>query len=136
MTAYPQPRQDADNAAFLAAWKEGRLLLQSCTGCGTTFFYPRSMCPSCWSTALKEITASGKGSVVSYSVIWRPTDPAFNDEVPILLAEVAVEEGATLIARIINIDHEKLHSGMAVTLPPTDVARRYPLPIFQPSTAP
>lgn len=136
MTAYPQPRPDADNAAFLAAWKEGRLLLQSCPACRSTFFYPRAMCPTCWSTALEEKVSGGHGQVVSYSVIWRPNDPAFNDEVPILLAEVAVAEGATLIARIIGVDHQKLHSGLAVTLPPPEVGRRYPLPVFQPRPMP
>ena len=30
--------------------------------------------------------ASGKGRIVSYSLVYRPNDPAFNDEVPIILA--------------------------------------------------
>jgi uncharacterized OB-fold protein len=129
--AYPRPREDDDNRAFLEAWRSGRLLLQHCGQCQKSIFYPRPMCPHCWSTDLSNVAASGRGKIVSYSVIWRPNDPAFNDEVPILLAEVALEEGALMIARIIDTTPDRLKSGLAVVLPPPEVGSRYPLPVFR-----
>lgn len=129
--AYPQPREDADNRAFLTAWRNGRLVIQTCSACRKSIFYPRPMCPHCWSTELADVGASGHGTIVSYSVIWRPNDPAFNDEVPILLAEVALAEGASMIARIIDTTPERVRSGLAVTLPPPEVGARYPLPVFR-----
>ncbi len=128
---YPAPREDADNAAFLAAWREGRLLLQSCGACGRSIFYPRPICPHCWSDRISSREASGKGRIVSYSLVHRPNDPAFNDEVPIVLAEVELAEGASLLARIVDCRPEDVASGRAVELPPRPVCARYPLPVFQ-----
>lgn len=136
MKAYPVPREDADNAAFLAGWRAGRLVLQACQDCGRTFFYPRPVCPHCWSDAIADRTASGRGHIVSYSLVHRPNDPAFNDEVPIMLAEVALAEGTSLIARIVECAPEELRSGLPVELPAADVCARYPLPVFRPSASP
>lgn len=128
--SYPSPREDADNAAFLASWRRGELLIQRCDGCGKSIFYPRPMCPHCWSERLESCKASGRGRIVSYSLVRRPNDPAFNDEVPIILVEVALEEGALLLARIVGCDPASVKSGLAVALPPVDVCARYPLPVF------
>lgn len=129
--AYPQPREDTDNAAFLAGWRRGQLIIQRCGGCGTAFFYPRPLCPHCWSAELADAASAGRGTIVSYSVIERPNDPAFNSETPILLAEVRLSEGASLLARIVGCRREDVSSGLEVELPPADVAARYPLPVFR-----
>lgn len=131
--AYPQPRQDSDNVVFLTAWREGVLKVQGCTDCGKTVFYPRPVCPHCWSDRLETQVASGRGKVVSYSVIHRPNDPAFNDEVPIVLAEVELDEGALMLARVIECEPAELKSGMRVELPVPQTGARYPLPVFVPA---
>ena len=131
---YPAPREDADNAEFLAAWRRGRLLLQSCGACGRSIFYPRPICPHCWSDRVDSREASGRGRIISYSLVYRPNDPAFNDEVPIVLAEVELAEGASLIARIVDCRPEDVHSGHAVELPPRPACARYPLPVFRLAT--
>ena len=128
---YPAPREDSDNADFLDAWRRGRLLLQLCGSCGKSIFYPRPLCPHCWSDRIASREASGKGRILSYSLVYRPNDPAFNDEVPIILAEVEVTEGASLIARIVDCRAQEVHSGLAVELPPPSSCARYPLPVFR-----
>lgn len=129
--SYPTPREDADNTAFLAAWKQGRLVIQTCVACGKAFFYPRAFCPHCWSDRIESRHASGKGRIVSYSLVHRPNDPAFNNEVPIALVEVELAEGATLIARVVDARPEDICSGRSVALPPPEVGVRYPLPVFR-----
>ena len=129
--SYPAPREDADNAAFLNAWRQGRLVFQSCAACGKSIFYPRPICPHCWSDRVESREASGKGQIVSYSLVLRPNDPAFNDEVPIVLAEVELSEGVSLIARIIDCDAGDVRSGRPVELPSKAACARYPLPVFQ-----
>ncbi|MAY63541.1 MAG: hypothetical protein CML29_15165 [Rhizobiales bacterium] len=129
---YPVPYEDKDNAAFLTAWREeGKLLLQKAAEGGKPFFYPRPICPYTGSRDLVSVTASGKGRIVSYSFVLRPNHPAFNEEVPIILAEIALEEGASLLGRIICDDTGRIASGLAVELLPSAEARRYPLPAFQ-----
>lgn len=131
---YPQPRQDTDNAAFIAAWKAGRVLLQRCQDCGTTFFYPRPICPKCWSDRLSPHESAGHGRIVSFSRIHRPNDPAFDREVPIVLAEVALAEDATMLARIVDCDPAAVRSGLAVEVSADAAARGLPLPAFKPSS--
>lgn len=128
---YPQPRADEINNMFLEGWREGRIFLQRCAHCGLTYFYPRPQCPRCWSTELEWRESEGHGIVVSYSLVYRPNHPVFFDETPIVLAEVRLNEGATMIARIICDNPAEMHSGLALELLPPDAATRFPLPTFR-----
>jgi uncharacterized OB-fold protein len=129
--SYPAPREDADNAAFLEAWRQGKLMVQLCAACSRSIFYPRPICPYCWSDRIESREASGRGRIVSYSLVHRPNDPSFNDEIPIVLAEVALDEGPSLIARIVDCRSEDVRSNRAVELPPRSACARYPLPVFR-----
>lgn len=129
---YPVPHEDEDNRGFLAAWREeGRLVLQKAARGGRPFFYPRPICPYTGSDELVSVAASGRGRIVSYSFVLRPNHPAFNDEVPIVLAEIELEEGASLLGRIVGDDTGRIASGLAVELLPPEAGKRYPLPVFR-----
>lgn len=129
--SYPQPVEDTDNTEYLEGWRRGSLLLQQCNSCKEVIFYPRPMCPYCWSDSLIWIKASGRGTVVSYSLIHRPNHPSFADEVPVTLAEIKLEEGTSMLARVLT---EHIHTGMNVELADDpESVRKYPLPIFRPS---
>jgi uncharacterized OB-fold protein len=128
---YPRPHEDEDNRPLLSGWREGRLMLQQSRSGGPFFFYPRPICPYTGSTDLVWKEASGRGQLVSFSIVMRPNHPSFNDEVPIVLAEIALEEGATLLARIITADIDSVKSGVGVEILPMPDAARYPLPTFR-----
>ena len=128
---YPQPYEDADNAPFLTAWRKGVLALQRCKGCGKAIYYPRPMCPHCWSADLEWFEASGQGTVVGYGVVWRPNHESFQPEVPVVLVEVALAEGPLMLSRVVGDDREKTRSGAAVRLVTMPDAVRYPLPTFR-----
>ncbi len=127
---YSAPAQDMDNRPMLDAWREGRLLLPVCTGCGRSFFYPRPLCPHCWSAAPDWRQASGRGMIVSFSIVRRPNDPVFCEEAPIILGEIMLEEGVSMLARIVGGDADCVRSGMTVELLPLPDALRYSLPTF------
>lgn len=128
---YPQPLEDEDNRPFLEGWRSGRLFLQQSRQGGPLFFYPRPICPYSGSRDLIWKEVSGKGWIVSYSLVMRPNDPSFNDEVPIILAEIELEEGASLLGRLVHADVAKVKRGASVELLPPSQAVRYPLPAFQ-----
>lgn len=128
---YPRPYEDEDNAKFLSGWREGRLYLQQARSGGPLFFYPRPICPYTGSDDLVWKEVSGRGRLVSFSVVMRPNHPSFNDEVPIILAEIELEEGAGLLARIVQADPARVKSGVQVELLPMPEAARYPLPTFR-----
>jgi len=131
---YPQPQSDRDNEVFLAGWREGHLMLQSCSDCGRTFFYPRALCPHCWSSALSWKTASGNGEIVSFSLIHRPNHPSFFDEVPIVLAEIRIPESVTFLGRVVGAAATSIRIGTSVRLVSATEAKNYPLPTFEVTT--
>jgi uncharacterized OB-fold protein len=128
---YPRPIEDEDNRPLLEAWRQGKLMLQQSASGGPSFFYPRPICPYTGSPDLVWKEASGRGRIVSFSIVMRPNHPSFNDEVPIFLAEIALEEGASLLARVITSDAGSVKCGAAVELLPMPEAARYPLPAFR-----
>ena len=125
---YPKPQEDADNRPMLEAWREGRLVVQRCAQCGAAASYPRPLCPHCWSDRLGFEEASGRGEIVAWSLVHRPNHESFLAETPIVLAEVALPEGTSLIARVV-CEPDAVRTGTAVEL----VADpwRYPLPTFR-----
>jgi uncharacterized protein len=134
IVGYPQPQADRDNAGFLEAWRQGHLLLQACGDCGRSFFYPRPLCPHCWSDALDWKQVPGRGEVVSFALIHRPNHSSFFEEVPIILAEIRLVEGVTFLARVVSAAPDSMRIAMPVRLVSKPEASRYPLPTFQPQT--
>lgn len=131
-TERPRAYSDADNREFLAAWQTGRLVVQACGECGRRFFYPRPLCPHCWSDHLEWRDLPGDGEIVSFSLVYRPNHSAFIEEVPIVLAEIRVTEGITMLCRVVGATPEGLRAGLPVRLVRSSRATRYPLPTFEP----
>jgi uncharacterized OB-fold protein len=126
-------RETATNRPMLEAWRgQGVLMLQRCQACGRAIFYPRSICPACWGDRLAWFRASGNGSIVSFSRVHRGLPAKFAAEVPIVLAEIRLDEGALMIARVVTGDPAAISSGDAVELVSPDAAKRFDLPTFQP----
>lgn len=96
----PVPVIDPDSAPYWQALQEDRLILKSCGDCGQAHFYPRELCPHCHSDNLGWIDASGAGEVYSYTVCHRPAGPAFAQDVPYVVAIIALDEGPRMMSRI------------------------------------
>lgn len=128
---YPQPMVDAINRHYIESWQDGRFVLQYCRECKVFVFYPRPHCPTCWSNSLEWRDAAGRGRIVSFSLVYRPNHEAFFEEVPIVLAEVMLDEGVAMLARIDCNDGQAVASGRPVELVPPEVRARYPLPTFR-----
>jgi uncharacterized protein len=119
---------------MLEAWRgQGVLLLQRCEACSEAIFYPRSVCPKCWSDRLGWFRASGRGSIVSFSRVHRGLPAKFEAEVPIVLAEIRLDEDVLMIARVVAEGPAAIASGDSVELVSPDAAKRFDLPTFQPS---
>ncbi|MEM5429222.1 Zn-ribbon domain-containing OB-fold protein [Cupriavidus oxalaticus] len=119
------PEEMPDNAEFWAAACEGRLLLRHCNDCGKPHWYPRTLCPFCMGeTAWK--ASAGRGTVYSYSVTRRagPT--------PFCMAYVTLDEGVTMMTRIVDCDLDTVRIGQQVELTFTPTDNGPPLPTFRP----
>lgn len=90
--------------------------LPQCQACKEFHFYLRPACPSCGSLDIKTIVTSGRGSVYSFSIVYRAPSAAFEKEVPYVVAIVATDEGPHLMTRLINVKLEEVEVGMRVVV--------------------
>lgn len=130
--SYPEPALTGTNRPLLEAWKRGELLLQHCGACGFIVFFPRELCPRCWSTRLEWRPHSGRGRLVSGALVYSHVTEPFVNESPVTLAEIELEGGGAMLARIVGPGREAPpRSGAAVALVAMPEAAKYPLPTFR-----
>lgn len=92
----PLPTPTRESQPYWQGLLEGRLMLQSCAGCGKVRHYPRPVCDVCFSMDARWIEAKGTGVVHSWTVCHHPYHPAFKGEVPYTLVLVDLPEGPRL----------------------------------------
>lgn len=91
----------------------GRVLIQRCDDCGHAQHYPRVLCTTCWSEALRWEEVSGRGTVWTFTVVHRSVHPAWTMEVPYVLAVVELDEGPRLMTNVL-IDPSNVRVGLRV----------------------
>jgi uncharacterized protein len=126
----PQPNEDSQ--PFWDAIRAHRLDIQTCADCGTLRHYPRPVCSACYSMAVTWTTASGLGTVHSWTVSHQAFHPAFTDKVPLVLATIELDEGVRMSCRLDGIDPDKIEIGLAVEVAYEDVDENVTLPVFRP----
>jgi enoyl-CoA hydratase/carnithine racemase/uncharacterized OB-fold protein len=128
----PLPAVQPWSEEFWRAAREHRLLVQECIDCKEKIFYPRKVCPECWSDNLGWSEASGKATVYSHTVTMDMVEPKFMGDLPYVLALVDLAEGVRMMTRIVDCDPEAVHIGMDVEVTFHDVTDEFSLPMFRP----
>jgi uncharacterized protein len=105
---------------------EGRFVVKRCEACRKTHWYPRALCPFCFSERTEFVPASGRGTIYSFSVMQRA-------EVPYAIAYVTLEEDATMMTNIVDCDFGALEIGQPVTLVFKPTQDGPPVPCFTPA---
>ena len=113
-----------ESRPFWEAAAEDRFVIPHCTGCGRHHWYPRALCPFCFSSQIEWRPASGKGRIYSYTVMRRASVPYAIDYVPL-------EEGTTMLTNIEDCDLDALAVGQEVRLVFKTMGD-LPLPMFAP----
>ncbi|WP_432705858.1 Zn-ribbon domain-containing OB-fold protein [Amycolatopsis taiwanensis] len=101
-----------DNEFFFAAAREGRLAIQRCVDCHALRHPPGPCCPDCRSFNWDTVSASGRCTLHSYTVIHHPQDDGF--DYPLIVGLVDLEEGTRLVADIAGIERDELEIGMVL----------------------
>jgi uncharacterized OB-fold protein len=112
----PRPISPADSCtqAWWDATRDERFLLQRCARCAHVQFYPRAICTSCGATDLLYEDASGRGTIVSFTIVRRAPHPAFTP--PYLVALVRLDEGPVTMCNLVDVAPEDVRCDMAVTM--------------------
>jgi uncharacterized protein len=119
------PQPNPETQAFWDAAAQGKLMIGKCNACGKVHFYPRAICPFCFSDRTGLQQAAGDGVVYTYSVMRR-------SPVPYCIAYVTLAEGPTMMTNIVDCDLDSIKIGQKVKLvfKPTDGGP--PVPMFTP----
>lgn len=128
----PLPIPTEDSRDYWEACRRHQLVVQSCNACGKPQFYPRALCSHCFSTDLGWIQASGRGTVYSFTIVHRPPNPAFNAEVPYVIALVDLDEGVRMMSWLVDCDLAAVKIGGAVEVTFRDESAAISLPMFRP----
>src|ERR1700742_4801234 len=103
----PLPRPSEISQPFWDACREHRLLIQ------------QAFCPHCLGRSLTWVQAAGTGSIVTYTVVWRPQTPAF--ETPYVIAVVMLDEGVDLLTNLVDVVPAQVAIGDRVRVAFADV---------------
>jgi uncharacterized OB-fold protein len=110
-----RPIPDADGADYYEGLRRGELLLKHCRDCDRVHFYPRELCPHCFSDALDWKHSPGKGEIYSFTIVRRPP-PAMKDKAPYVVGLVTLDEGPRMMAHIVGCAPEQVHIGQRVRI--------------------
>ena len=128
----PVPVPTGESQPYWAGCKRHELLLQRCRACGHIQFYPRAVCTGCLSQDLDWTKASGRGSVYSYSVVYRAPSKVFAADAPYTTAIIELEEGVRMMSNVVGCPPEEVRIGMPVEVIFEDVSEEIALPKFRP----
>ena len=131
--ARPLPEITALTAPFWEAARRHELVIQRCKKCANWIHYPREQCPNCFSQDLEYQKVSGRGFVHSYTTVYQPGHPAFNDDAPYVFASVQLDCGVRIPSNIVGIPHEQVHIDMPVEVVFEDVTPEWTLVKFKPA---
>ena len=104
MSKRPLPHINPLTRPYWDGCNRGELVIQRChsSGCGKYVFYPRACCPHCQGGNLGWERASGKGVIVSYTLVHRPQHEAFYEEAPVCFIAVRLNEGPILYSQLLE----------------------------------
>jgi uncharacterized protein len=129
--AIPPPTPSALSEPYWDGCRRGELLYQRCDVCGHATHTPAFICSNCASESLRWARSSGRGTIYSWTTVWRPQMPAF--EVPYVAIVVDVEEGWQLLSNLIGCTVDDVEVGMPVEVEFHPITGGFVLPYFRPA---
>ena len=128
----PQPESDF----YWEKCKAHELWLRHCRACDKAYFYPRDICPECFSRDTDWIQSSGRGILHTFCIVHRGPTPPFRDKVPYVVAIVELESGARMPTNLVQVeaDPEHVKIGMALEVVFEDLDEKISLPMFRPGS--
>lgn len=125
----PLPRPTALSRPHWDGCREGKLRVQRCKDCETLIFIPQPVCGGCLSENLEWIESSGRGTIYSYTTVYRPQQPVF--ETPYTVVIVELEEGWHMLSNLLGVAPEDVRIGAEVEVTFRVKSDEITLPYFE-----
>jgi len=98
---------------FFEEARAGRLTGIRCGKCGELAIPPKEFCPGCQERDWTPVPLGGKGAIVSFTIIRIPPRGRA-EEAPYAVAVVRLDEGVSLLGRVVDVPLEGLRTGLPV----------------------
>lgn len=99
---------------YFEGLRRHELVYQRCDSCQRVLFPLRQVCTDCSGESLSLETASGRGTVYSFTTQHRPSHPFFAEDVPYTLALADLPEGIRVFANLLAGSESDIAVGSAV----------------------
>ncbi|MDP6102461.1 MAG: OB-fold domain-containing protein [Dehalococcoidia bacterium] len=135
----PVPIPTPDTDFYWEKCQQHELWVRKCNHCTRAYFYPRNICPNCFSRNTDWVQCSGKATLHAFGIVVRPPHRGWVEDVPFVVAIVDLEEGCrmptNLVQIAINLDNpgEHIKVGMPVEVAWEDRTEKISLPMFKPA---
>ena len=133
MAGKPIPVPDEISARFFDGARDGRLMLQHCTGCDGWSFPVRERCPHCFAGRLQWRTASGRGTLYTFAIMHQVMNPGFTGSVPYNVCQIDLHEGVRMISNVVGVANNALQIGMKLEAFFDDIGEGIRVPKFRPA---
>jgi uncharacterized OB-fold protein len=126
------PVPTEETAEFWRGCQQGELRIQRCGDCWRYQFPPQDFCRYCSSVKLAWTAMSGRGKVLSWTIVhWSP-NPAYAADAPYSLALIQLEEGPRMLSNIVGCPPGPIQIGMQVKVEFEQCSPQILLPKFRP----
>lgn len=133
MPPKPVPEPTPETQPFWDGCAAGELRLQRCTSCDDYYFPPRPFCPTCLSTDVSWQAVSGRATLYTYVINYRPAR-GFEADAPYAIAVVQLDEGPRLMSNIVGIENTPDNLELDMPLRVTFQERgEISVPVFEPT---
>lgn len=133
LLARPMPTPIPETEGFWEGTRAGELRIQVCAACGHRQLNPGPVCDECLSPDIEWRRASGRGTVFSFTVVHHAFHPAFQGDLPYVVADVELEEGPVITSNVVGIEPSEVRIGMPVEVTFDRVSDEITLPKFAPA---
>jgi uncharacterized protein len=127
----PVPRPSLHSRPYWEGCRRQQLLSQRCAECSFRGLSAFTVCAQCQATSPVWEESAGQGSLYSWTVVWRPPDPAF--VVPYAPAVVRLDEDFFMLSAVIGCEPAALQEGLRLAVEFHPVSDEITLPYFRPA---
>jgi uncharacterized OB-fold protein len=108
------PGIDERTAPFFTT---GKIMLQTCSGCGTVQHPPEDVCHRCQGTAFDYREHAGSGTIYSYTVVRHPVNPILTRAIPYVVVLVSLDDRSEvrITGNLLDCPPEKVRIGARVS---------------------
>ncbi|MDP1599169.1 Zn-ribbon domain-containing OB-fold protein [Phenylobacterium sp.] len=123
----PAPAVTIESKPFWDAATEGKFMIKRCNACGEAHWYPRALCPFCFSEKTVWEESPGEGVIYSYSVMHRSPSG------PYAIGYVTLAEGPAVLTNFVDVAPDGLSIGQKVKVKFQPTENGPPVPVFAPA---